>query len=65
MTPQELRKRIPRGYCKVIAERAGVSRKEVSDYFTGKIVSSHIQMIALKIAAKISRKKKNLLKQIE
>lgn len=33
---KKLRSKIPQGYCKTIATKAGVSLKTVSDYFSDK-----------------------------
>lgn len=61
---KELKEKVPYGYGKKIAEKAGVSQKVVSDYLNGKINSEKVEIATLEILAEISMKKKLLLEQI-
>lgn len=61
---QELKKRVPFGYGKKIAKRAGVSQKSVSDYLNGHTNSERIETATLEILAEISSKKKRLMQAI-
>jgi hypothetical protein len=64
MTRTKLKKLIPNGYCKVIAERAGVTRKSVSDYLHGRSNSYKIEIATLEVVADLTKKKTELLKDI-
>lgn len=59
---KELRKRIPRGYCYKIAEKAGVTAISVSKYFAGLHNSERIENAALEVIAELNKEKKQLLK---
>ena len=60
MDIQEIRKHIPHGYGKVIADRASVSQRSVSLVLTGKRKSHHIEMVALAVASELIEKRKKL-----
>lgn len=66
MDRQELRSKIPHGYGKIIAERAGVSERSVSLFLTGKTKrgSGKIEMAALQVAAEVCGEKRKLIDQI-
>lgn len=61
----QLRKQIPKGYCKVIAEKADVTVGAVSKYFKGDFNSEAIETAALEVAVELQNKKKELLKQLQ
>lgn len=61
---KELRKKVPHGYCKVIAERAGVNISQVSYYFSGKGNSERVENATLELLSELSEKKKSLLNMI-
>ena len=60
----ELRKKIPQGYCDVIAKKAGVSRVSVSGYFSGRSNSRKIEIAALQVVAELEKETSNLISQI-
>ena len=66
MDRQELRSKMPYGFQKVIAERAGVSQKSVSFWFNGrtKRYNGKIEMVVLQVAAEISEEKRKLIDKI-
>lgn len=61
---KELRKKIPKGYCQIIANKAGVTNGSVSLYFSSKINSETIENAALEIVAGLTRRKKKFLNEI-
>lgn len=65
MNRQDLRKKVPRGYGKEIAKRAGVSQKFVSDYLNGKANSEKVEIATLEVLAELSNRKRELLQQID
>jgi len=58
---KELEKKVPFGYKSVIAKRATVTNKTVSDYFAGKNNNEKVETATLEVLAEISQKKKALL----
>ncbi len=58
---KELRKKVPHGYMKKIAERAGVNQVSVSEYFGYKNNSEKIENAVLEVLVELSEKKKKLL----
>lgn len=62
MKRHELRKKIPRGGIKEIANEAGVSVVSVSRFFRGDFNSNKIEFAALKIANKYNAQRKVLEK---
>ncbi|HCW05804.1 MAG TPA: hypothetical protein DGG95_00370 [Cytophagales bacterium] len=64
MTRQEIRQQIPMGYCKVIAQRVGVTQKSVSHFMRGKTNSHRIEMAALELIVELKKEKKNLTDKI-
>lgn len=60
----ELRKKVPHGYCSIIAKKAGVSQTSVSAYFSGNMNSEKIEKAALVIAAEIVKEKQRLIAAI-
>lgn len=61
---EELAKKIPYGYGKKIAERAGVSPAFVSKWMQGKADSEKVEIATLEILAELNQKKKLLLSLI-
>lgn len=64
ITREKLKAMIPQGYCKVIAEKAGVSRKSVSDFLSGRSDSHRVEMATLEVVASLAKKKAELLKDV-
>ena len=64
MTRIELKKKIPHGYCKVIAKNANVSTKSVSMFLSGKSNSRKIEIAALRLLVKLDTEKKGLTDKI-
>jgi predicted transcriptional regulator len=64
MSREEIKKMIPRGYCGIIAQNAGVSRKAVSDFLHNRSNSRNIEMKTLELLSKLSREKTELIKEI-
>jgi hypothetical protein len=61
----EIRKKIPYGYGKLIAKKAGVSTRFLSKYLNNSEVNSErVEMAVLETLADLSQKKKTLLAQI-
>lgn len=60
----ELKKLLPHGSKKLIAERAGVSVSAVSSYFNNRFSSEKIEIAALEVASEVFNKKKALLEQL-
>ena len=61
----EVRKKVPYGYCKKIAIRAGGNPTQVSNYFSGKGNSERVENATLEILTELSERKKRLLGNIE
>ena len=61
---KELRDKLPYGYQKNVAERAGVSISCVSNYLKGLNNSEKVEMAILEILAELSDRKKALLDRI-
>ncbi len=59
-----LKKKLPNGYHKEIALRAGVSLAAVSRYLNGKSNNNKVEFALLELLAELSDKKKELLKRI-
>ncbi|MBX2916428.1 MAG: hypothetical protein KF856_14255 [Cyclobacteriaceae bacterium] len=64
MTRKKMKGMIPQGYCKVIAQKAGVSRKSVSDFLHGRTDSHKVEMAALEVIADLTRQKAILIRDI-
>jgi len=64
LTRKEIKKKLPHGYAKIVAERAGVSQRAVSLYLSGTHDSERIELAALQVLAELSQKKKDLLAKI-
>ena len=64
MNRKELNSKIPYGYGKVIAAKAGVTPAAVYNFLRGKTNSYKIEKAALEIAAELSVEKSHLLAQI-
>lgn len=60
----ELRKKLPHGYCKEVAKRAGVGISQVSYYFSYKSNSERVENAVLEILVELSNSKKELLDKI-
>jgi transcriptional regulator with XRE-family HTH domain len=64
MDRKELKKLVPHGYGKLIAEKAGVTPKYVSQFLNEKNDSTKIEIAVLEVIAELKGKRKQLLKQI-
>lgn len=61
---KELKEKLPYGYAKVAAERAGVSCQSVSRYLNGHGNSQKIETAVLEIIAELNLNRKKLLENI-
>lgn len=61
---KKIRENIPHGYGKVIAEKAGVSPKSVSEYLNNRTNSERIEQAALEVIAQVQQTKNHLISQI-
>lgn len=64
MDTKELKSKIPHGYIKVIAKRAGVSQTSVSKFLAGKFKSYRIEKAALEVLSELGIERKQLLANI-
>jgi transcriptional regulator with XRE-family HTH domain len=64
MTRQELKAKIPHGYAKQIAKKAGVNRVTVSNWLNGKSDNVLVELAVLEVLAELSEKKNSLLNRI-
>lgn len=64
MNRKELKSKIPHGYSKVIAQKAGVTQKSVSMYLNDKLNSHKIEMATLEVLSEIGKSKSILLADI-
>lgn len=62
---KELKKKLPRGYCKKIAKAIGVTPQSISLYFAYKINSYRIEVSILKVLSRIDKEEQELLDQIK
>lgn len=65
ITREELRKILPHGSLKEVAEHARVSCGAVYKYFNHRLNSYKIEIAALDIAAQYYNRKRNIIKQIQ
>lgn len=64
MDIKELKSKIPHGYNKVIANRAGVSQTSVSKFLSGKFKSYRIEKAILEVLSELNNERKQLLANI-
>jgi hypothetical protein len=64
MERQQLKAKVPYGYGKMIAQRAGVKEQAVSQFLNGKNDNVKIELATLEILAELSDKKNSLLARI-
>lgn len=64
MNRDELKAKIPHGYSKRIAAKAGVNRITVSNWLNGKSDNVLVEIAVLEIVAELSEKKNSLLARI-
>lgn len=64
MDRKELKSKIPYGYSKIIAQRAGVTQKSVSMYLNDKLNSHKIEMATLQVLSDIGKSKSILIANI-
>ena len=65
MDRKKLKKHVPYGYGKIIAEKAGVSERAVSHFLVGKTNSVKIEMAVLEVIAGLNSEKKRLTEMIK
>ncbi|MEJ7778434.1 MAG: hypothetical protein WKF68_02490 [Daejeonella sp.] len=58
----EFKKQIPRGYMKLIANKAGVGNQAVYKYFNNTLNSERIEMAALELVSEMKQKKEGFVK---
>jgi transcriptional regulator with XRE-family HTH domain len=59
-----LREKVPFGYGRIIAKRAGVTPKSVSDYLNGRMNSVKIELAVLETLAELNTIKNDYLEKI-
>ncbi|MBS1525093.1 MAG: LacI family DNA-binding transcriptional regulator [Bacteroidetes bacterium] len=64
MERSELKAKVPHGYGKKIANKAGVTKQAVSQFLNGKNDNVDIEIATLEVLAELSEKKNNLLARI-
>jgi Transcriptional regulators len=64
MERKDLKEKLPYGYAKLVAERAGVSSHSVSRFLNGYNNSVKIENATLEILSELYSQKKKLLKNI-
>jgi hypothetical protein len=64
MERKELKSKVPYGYGKVIAKRAGVKEQSVSQFLNGKNDNVDIELATLEVLAELSEKKNGLIARI-
>jgi len=64
MERKELKSKVPHGYGKIIAERAGVKEQTVSQFLNGKTDNVKVELATLEIIAELDSKRSKLLAQI-
>ena len=60
-----LKKMVPHGYGKLIAQKAGVNTMTVSQFFSGKNNNISVELATLEILADLSETKARLVARIE
>ena len=65
MQREEIKAKIPHGYGKKIAERAGVDVVSVSRFINGHSNSIKIEMAALEVISEMEQQKKSLIAKIQ
>jgi len=61
---KKIKEKIPHGYGKIVAKKAGVTEKSVSDYLNSRLNSERIEIAALEVIAQIQQSKNQLVSQI-
>lgn len=64
LSREQIKGKVPFGYGKKIAEKAGVSQKSVSDWLNGKTDSVRIETATLELLAELSKARKKLYMNI-
>jgi hypothetical protein len=64
MTRKELKEKIPYGYIKIIALKAGVSTHSVSLFLSEKTNSTKVELAALEVVSDLEQKKRTFINQI-
>jgi predicted transcriptional regulator len=61
----KLKDKIPHGYGKIIAKKAGVTAKAVSEYLNNRMNSERIELAALNVVAELENAKNEIVNQIQ
>ncbi|QTE39505.1 hypothetical protein J3L18_10750 [Mucilaginibacter gossypii] len=61
MTREELKSKIPHGYAKMIAEKAGVNRVTVSNFLNGRNDNIMVELAALEVVADVEQKRRGYM----
>lgn len=64
MEREQLKSKVPHGYGKIIAKKAGVKEQAVSQFLNGKNDNINIELATLEVLAELSEKKNSLLARI-
>ena len=64
MSREELKSKVPHGFGKIIAEKAGVKEQAVSQFLKGKNDNVKIELVTLEVLAELSEKRNSLLARI-
>ncbi|MDB5029713.1 LacI family DNA-binding transcriptional regulator [Mucilaginibacter sp.] len=64
MERNELKAKVPHGYGRVIAKKAGVTKQAVSQFLNGRNNNVAIELATLEVLADLSEKKNSLLARI-
>ncbi|WP_295795157.1 hypothetical protein [Mucilaginibacter sp.] len=64
MEREQLKAKVPHGYGKVIAKKAGVKEQAVSQFLNGKNDNVNIELATLEVLAELSEKRNDLLARI-
>lgn len=58
---QELKEKIPHGFGKIVAEKAGVGEQSVSKFLNGKMRSWRIEKAVLEVIAELDQQRADIL----
>jgi hypothetical protein len=64
MERKELKAKVPYGYGKIIAERAGTTEQVVSQFLNSKNDNVNVELAVLEVLAELSEKRSKLLARI-
>ena len=58
---QKIKEKLPHGFGKVVAEKAGVTQQSVSKYLNGKVKSWKIEKAGLEVIAELEKQRNQIL----